>query len=361
MIPTAPADVLDDPDLLERADPGGMLRDVAGAPAQLREAAFTSAEVDVDHVLEGLRPRSIVVIGMGGSAVTGDVLAAVAGVAAPVPIVTHRGYGLPGWIGAADLVIGVSCSGTTEETLDAVEEAVRRGAPLIGVGAAGSPLLELVLAGRGAVFTVPGGRMPRASIWALSAPLLVVADRLRVAATGRDVLDATADVLDEWTHRCAPGKESFLNPAKDLALNLVDRLPVVWGTSPVGGVAAYRFASQLAENAKMPSVHGVLPEANHNQVVAFDDPRAAERVALVLLRDVDEHPQVARRADASRDLANERGIPVHELAPEGVTPLDRLASLIALGDFTSVYAGIARGADPSPVAVIDELKGMIRT
>ncbi|HVF18713.1 MAG TPA: bifunctional phosphoglucose/phosphomannose isomerase [Mycobacteriales bacterium] len=353
-------DALDDVAVLDTADPAGMLRDVAGAPAQLREAAFLAAEVDTSALLEGLRPRSVVVVGMGGSAIAGDVLAAVAGTTAPVPVHVHRGYGLPGWVGAADLVVGVSCSGGTEETLSAVEEAARRGAPLVGVAADPSPLAELVRASRGVVFPVPGGRQPRASIWALSAPLLVVGDRVGVARVTVEDFAAAADVLDEWTDRCRPTKESFLNPAKELALGLVDRLPVLWGTSPVAGVAAYRGSGQLAENAKTSSVYGVLPEANHNQVVAFDAGDAAERLTLVLLRDSVEHPQVTRRADVSRELADARGIPVHELRAEGEGPLARLASLIALVDFTSVYAAFLVGVDPTPVEPIVELKARIR-
>ena len=354
------ADVLDDLDSLEAGDPSGMLRDVAGAPAQLREAAFLAAEVDTTSLLEGLRPRSVVVAGMGGSAIAGDVLAAIGGVAAPIPVHVHRGYGLPGWVGAADLVVGVSCSGSTEETLSAVEEGARRGAALVGVAAEPSPLAELVRTARGALFPVPGGRQPRASIWALSAPLLVIGDRVGVTRVTPEDFGAAADVLDEWTDRCKPGKESFLNPAKELALGLLDRLPMVWGTSPVAGVAAYRGAGQLAENAKAAAVHGVLPEANHNQVVAFDGAGAAERLALVLLRDSVEHPQVAKRADVSRELADARGIPVHELRAEGDGPLARLASLIALMDFTSVYAAFLAGVDPTPVESIVELKARIR-
>lgn len=354
------ADALDDPEAIALADPGGMLPDVAGAPAQLRAASFTAAEVDTAGLLDGVRPRSIVVVGMGGSAIAGDVLAAVAGAAAPVPVLVHRDYGLPGWVGAADVVVGVSCSGMTEETISAVEEAARRGSPLIGVAASASPLAELVLSARGVLFDVPTGRMPRASIWALSAPLLVVATRLGVARVDADELAEAADVLDEWTERCKPAKEAFLNPAKDLALAITGRLPVLWGTSALAGVAAYRGACQLAENAKVSAVHGVLPEAAHNQVVSFDAPDAAERLALVLLRDSVEQPVVARRADVARRLADDRGIPTYELRAEGVGPLARLASLVALVDFTSVYSAILTGVDPSPVEAIVELKARVR-
>ena len=154
-------DLLDDPDGLEGADPAGMLRAVASAAAQVREAAALCVEAGVARLASDDLPRAVVVLGMGGSGVAGDVLAAVAGPTCPVPVLTHKGFGLPTWVGAADLVIAVSCSGTTEETLSTLDEAVRRGCRLLVVGAPGSPLQEL--ASRGRALFVPGnapGRPP---------------------------------------------------------------------------------------------------------------------------------------------------------------------------------------------------------
>lgn len=355
-------DLLDDVDALASADPGGMLREVAGAPAQFREAAFTAAEVDLSVVVDEVRPRAIVVAGMGGSGIAGDVMAAVAGPTCPVPITTHRGYGLPGWVGAADLVVAVSCSGATEETLAAADEARRRGARLVTVGGVGSPLAERAEQARSPHLPVPAGRMPRANIWALSVPLLVLGDRLGLLRAPASVLDDAADLLDVLTERCRPSKESFLNPAKSLALALCDRLPVAWASSPLAGVAAYRCSGQLAENAKRASVWGVLPEANHNQVVALDGTDPGESLHLLLLRDhpEHEHPQVAKRAAASRELAEERGIAVTEVVAEGTSPVARLASLFALVDFMSVYLALAQGADPSLMDSITALKARIR-
>lgn len=349
-------DLLDDPDGIEAADPDGMLRAVAGAPAQFREAVTTAYETDLSRVTDGGRPRAVVVTGMGGSGIAGDVLGAVAGLGAPAPVLTHRGYGLPGWVGPADVVVAVSCSGRTEETLSAAEEAVRRGARVVTVGAESSPLADLGARGRGAHVPVPGGRLPRASLWALSVPLLVLGDGLGVCRVARDDLDATADLLDVLTERYKAAKESFLNPAKSLALAFAEPLAVVWGTSGLAGVAAYRTACQFNENAKRPATWGVLPEANHNQVVPFDDPAAADRVRLLFLRDSDEHPSIARRVAVSQDLARERGIGFDEVVAEGGSPVARLASLVAAVDFTTTYLAVLLGVDPSVIAPIVQLK-----
>ena len=145
-------------------------------------------------------------------------------------------------------------------------------------------------------------------------------------------------------------------------------LPMIWGSSPLAGVAAKRFAAQLNENAKYPGIAGELPEANHNQVVAFDGPFAPGRgldaesgfpLRLVLLADSGEHPQVARRRAASAELASERGIRVSELTMAGKHPLERFASVVQLIDYATVYLGVASGVDPTPIQIIQELKERI--
>ena len=348
--------LLDEPDSIESADPGGMLRLVASAPAQFREAVTTAYESGLEAVPGEGRPRAVVVAGMGGSGIAGDVLAAVAGAGAPLPVLTHRGYGLPAWVGAADLVVAVSCSGRTEETLSAAEEAVRRGVRIATVGAADSPLAELGARGRGPHVPVKPGGVPRARLWSLAVPLLVLGDLLGACRAPRADLDATADLLDELTERYKAGKESFLNPAKNVAIKLADTLPVVWATSALAGVAAYRAACQFNENADRHAVWGVIPEANHNQVVTFDGPDAAEAFRIVYLRDAEEHPAVARRVEASQEMARQRGIGFDEFVAEGASPTARLASLVAIGDFVTTYLALVTRVDPTAMDPINELK-----
>lgn len=369
-------ELLDNPAGLEAADPGGMLPAVASAAAQVREAAAFTVEAGLSRLSGEDLPRSVVVLGMGGSGVAGDVLSAVAGPSCPVPILSHKGFGLPIWVGAADLVIAVSCSGTTEETLSTLDEAVRRGCRLIVVGAAGSPLEELATKGRALFVPVAQGRQPRASVFALSTPLVVAGDALGLLSCSAEEVEATAVLLEQLAGRNQPTAETVLNPSKTLALGLAGTLPVVWGSSPLTGVSAYRFACQLNENSKTPAAWGVLPEAGHNQVVAFDGPfaggprdifadpfedEAAERTRmhLVLLRDTEEHPAVARRALVVRDLARSRGLEVSELVAEGLSPFQRLASLVALGDWTTTYLALLQGNDPTPVEAITELKAAV--
>jgi glucose/mannose-6-phosphate isomerase len=373
-------DVLDDQAAIEAGDPSGMLRDIATSGAQVRTAVALSAEAGLESLVAEGRPRSIVIAGMGGSGISGDVLAAVAGPACPIPVVVHRGFGLPGWVGPADLVAAVSCSGSTEETLSAAEEAVRRGARLFGVGAAPSPLHDIATQASAphVAVTVPASRQPRAALWSLAVPLVMLAERFGLLGVP-PAADAAADLLDEVSQRCRPGSETFINPAKTLAVDIAGSLPMVWGSTPLAGVAATRLACQLAENAKYPALSGALPEVGHNQIVTLagpyagggggddddffrdrlDSPEGGTRLRLVVLRDSDEDSRLATRRAAVVKLAQERGVPTNELIAEGSSPLGRLASLVALGDYASVYVALLLGIDPTPVQPIVELKARV--
>ena len=265
---------LDDAELVEAGDPGGMLREVASSAAQVRTALRACDETDLSALGPDTRPRAIIAAGAGGSAFAGDALAAICGTGTPVQVAGVSGYQLPGWVGAADLVIAVSRSGQTAEVLALAGEAARRGCDLVVVSAPGSPLQEVVQAARGTFIPVTSGGPARSTPWALTVPLLVIASRLGVARIDAAVYESVAAAMEDISHQCRPSSESFVNPAKSLALDLVGTLPVIWGGSPLAAVAARRFSSQLAANAKYPSLLGVLPGAGHDQVAIFDGPFA---------------------------------------------------------------------------------------
>jgi glucose/mannose-6-phosphate isomerase len=370
--------VLDDLAALEARDPGAMLRAVGSAGAQVREALLRLDEDAVRAVVADGRPRGLVIAGMGGSGIAGDVVAAVAGPSCGLPIAVSRGYRLPGWVGPLDLVLAVSTSGETEETLAATDEALRRGARVVTAGRAGSSLAARAAGGRAVHLVVESsGRMPRANLWALVTPLLTVIDALGLASVPRGLLAGVADQLDETSAQCGPTRETYDNVEKKTELQLSGTLPMVWGTSDLAGVAALRFACQLAENAKQPAVHGALTEVHHNQIVTlagrygagggdltediFRDPLLdggpiRERLRLMLLRDTQELDPVVRRCAATRLLGDQYGVAVDELTATGEHPLERLASLIAPLDFASVYLALLEGTDPTPIDPIVTLK-----
>ncbi|HEX3706195.1 MAG TPA: SIS domain-containing protein [Mycobacteriales bacterium] len=377
-----PRDRLDDAAALEASDPSDMLRAVATSAAQIRASLAAVQEAPLTALGLDARPRAVVVAGMGGSGISGEVLATLCAAACPVPVVVHRGFSLPGWVGAADLVIAVSCSGTTAETLSSANEAARRGTRLLGVGAADSPLDDQCRSARGAYVPVTMQLAPRSSMWALVVPLLVVAERAGLLGLGASFadLEAAASRLESIASACRPDLELFVNPGKALAAELLGTLPMIWGSGEVGPVAALRTACQLMENAKAPALWGALPEAHHNQSVALDGSLAVPtgsatddddffrdrveeqeplRLRLVLARDDRGAPDAAARADASAEVARARGVAVSAVTAEGDSAIERLASLVGLLDFASVYLALASDIDPTPIGPIVDLKARL--
>lgn len=351
---------LDDVAGLAAADPGDMLGAVASAGEQVRQAIVACEKSSLPALNTGGRPRAVVVTGMGGSGIAGHVLQAAAGPECPVPVERVRGWTLPAWVSGEDLVIAVSSSGRTAETMTCTRTALERGARTVVVAAEGSPLVALAEQAGAPWVPVPAGRPPRANLWALSVPLLVAAHSLGVVDAEPRRLHALADLLDDIAAQCAPTAPERENPAKQLARQLNGTLPMIWGSSDLAGIAAYRLLCQLAENAKYPAVNGVLPEALHNQVVTFAAPRPSTlALRLVLLRDTVEYPQVSIGADEATALAVESGVPVSLLAAVGEHPLERMASLCAVGDFASVYLAVLCGVDPTPIEPITELKSRL--
>jgi glucose/mannose-6-phosphate isomerase len=392
------ADRLDTPDVIRAADPGDMLRQVASSAAQVRTALRSCQETDLSAFTPDARPRAIVAAGLASSGIAAEMLHALVGRSSPVQVVALRGGRLPGWVGAADVVIAVSGPGTTAETLAIATEAARRGCRLAGVGAEGSPLHRVAEQARAPFVRVVPAGLPRAMLWSLAVPLLVIAERLGVTRIEPDVYELAACRLEDVSHQCRPASESFVNPGKSLALDLAGALPVVWGTTELGAVAARRFVGQLAENAKYPAIAGVLPDAAYDQLAAFDGPfapaarppapeRAHEAPAdppdledlawdldydeteaqaigftplrLVLIADPGEDQRVSAQRAAITELAAQRGIGLSELAMDGEHPLVRLAGVLQLADYASVYLGIATGIDPGQAAAITDLSARI--
>ena len=346
--------VLDDKELLAQRDPGGMLGEVAGAGDQAR-AALRRAEA---APLVGPLPEVVVVAGMGGSGVAGDVLAALAFASSAVPVVAVKGDRLPAFVGPGTLLVAVSYSGNTAETLSAVEQGLAAGARLVAV-ASGGALAELARRHGGPLVTVeaPPGRSPRAAPWSLLIPVCSAAEAAGVLPPLRDQVLAAADALDAEAAALGPAAPSDANPAKQAALQLVDRLPVVWGSGQLGAVAAARFRTECNENAKVSVVSSALPEANHNDVMGLEGGLGPGR-ALVLLRDeAGEHERDGRRIAAALEALGVEG-PVLRRAGEG-PGLVRLARLTAFTDFASTYLAIARGVDPTPIRTIDRVKAAL--
>jgi len=340
---------LDDPRALERVDRHDTRRVLTDFPAHCRQG----------HALQpipaptGGRPRLVVVAGMGGSAAGGDLVAASAAETLDVPILVHRGYGLPAAAGRESLVVALSYSGDTAEVLSAVDVALERRSPVVTVTAGGA--LGALAQARGLPrVTLPAGLMPRMALGYLTFSLLnVLAACGAPAASEADVEDALS-VLRDQGEDLVPARPTDKNEAKRLALAIGTRLPAVYG-GPLTGAVAYRWKTDLEENAKVLAIAGAVPEMNHNEIEVWSGPGAGGRHA-VILREDSEPPEIVRRFTLLRELLGPDAGGVSEVWARGSGRLARLLSLAALGQWVSYYVAMLHGKDPWPVPVLTEVK-----
>jgi len=347
---------LDDLEAAQALDKGGMLALVEAFPVHCEEGWRLGTEVASGTG----RPEfdTIVFAGMGGSAVAGDIAAGLLAGELSVPCLVWRDYGLPAWAGKDALVICSSYSGETEETLSAFREALVRGCRLIGVTSGGT-LERECRAAEVPVIPLPGGLPPRAS---LGYALLAVLSLFRAWGLGgppevevREAVTALRRLADRL-RLSVPQEE---NPAKSLAKKVSVSLPVLLAAGRHLGPVAYRWRTQLNENAKMAAYNCEFPELDHNEIVAWRRPFNVERPLALFLRDASEPKRLRKRVEITREILKAAGVPAEEVRGEG-GPFSSALCLISFGDYVSVYASFARGLDPTPVAAIESLKAKMR-
>jgi glucose/mannose-6-phosphate isomerase len=343
---------LDDLGALRAGDPGGMLDIVAALPAHAREGyAAGRAVTDLPSVDD---VSAVIFCGMGGSAVAGDILRALYRHRLGVPFDVHRSPVLPAYCGPHTFVIASSYSGSTAETLACFREAVVRGCRVIALSSGGPLAAEARQAGY-AVVPAPPGFMPRAALGHLAFGAIGALESVGLLPPAAGEVEETVSELTAIAGRLGPEVPRASNDAKELAWQLGDRVPVIWGGEGIASVAAARWKTQFNENAKVPAWASSLPELDHNEVVGWTRP-AGDGYMVIALRDEDEHPDVAARFPLSLDIAREAGCVTAEEWAAGRSALARLSSLILMGDFSSTSAALARAADPTPIGAIDRLK-----
>ncbi len=327
-----------------------------GLPEQIESADVSARSIQGLPSADGV--TSVVVLGMGGSGIGGDVCNAIAGPACRVPIVVSKHYECPSFVGPDTLVFAVSVSGNTEETLGAVHVARQAGARIVMVAAGG----ELArLAGEWGVplvvvdATIP---MPRAAIGAVSIPLLVVLERLGLAAGLSPQIEAAVAQL----RRRRDELRGPDNPADRLAARIGGTLPLVYGGGLLGEVAAWRWKGQFNENPKVPAFCNRVPELTHNELAGWAQHGDVTRqvLSLVLLRHDFEHPHVSRRFDFVISACDEVVLDVHTVHAEGDGPLAQLMDLVMQGDLVTLHLALRSRVDPGPIAVLEDLKNWLR-
>ncbi|MER5944922.1 SIS domain-containing protein [Streptomyces sp. NPDC001904] len=370
--------LLDDPDALARADRRGLLRGAAEAGARVRTAARYATEAGIAELKPDGRPRAVLIAGPGTAALgVAEFIGRLAGSACPVVRLRSTGvapasgalrWELPGWAGSVDLLLIATPDGGEPSLSLLVEQAYRRGVTVVAVAPSGSPLTESVAGAHGLFVPMatapydeqetPVAASAPGSLWALLTPLLALLDRTGLLSAPPEDLEKVADRLDRTAERCGPAIATYGNPAKTLASELADALPLIWTEGAAAGPAGRRFAAALAELAGRPALAADLPEAlpAHGALLASDlaagadpddffrdrvDEAQALRARVVLLRDRPTGGLSA--APAARELALSHGTAISELEPEEGSDLETLAELIAVTDFAAVYLGLASG------------------
>ncbi len=344
---------LDDLDVVQRIDTRGMLRLVGELPQQVA-AAWQQAG---DLILPAAYSRldQIVVAGMGGSAISGDLVAGLVNDSCRAPIVVLRDYTLPAWIDEHTLLIASSNSGNTEETLAVATAAQARGVPLLML-TGGGRLAELGTTWRVPVVRFHYAAPPRAALGYPFTLLLGILFQLGYIPNPGAELDDALQAMAEVT---AEAHEDVLiadNGAKQMALRLFDRLPIVYGASFLTGVAR-RWKGQFNENADSLAAYEELPEANHNAVVGTKVATGVlSRSTVLILTSPLFHPRTQVRIELTAELLEKRRLRVEVIEGRGQTRLAHLLSLIHLGDYVSVYLALLNEVDPSEMTPIDFLK-----
>jgi glucose/mannose-6-phosphate isomerase len=336
---------------IAQLDPSGQLNDILDLPEHLRDALW---RVESANLTPQDSPGGLVVAGMGGSGIGGLLARAVLGDRASRPIVCARDYALPPWTTPDVTVLCSSYSGDTEETLAAYEAAGAVGARRI-VCTTGGRLAQAARGDGVPVIPLPGGYQPRVAVGYGLVVALEVAALAGVAESLHTEIDVAAAHAEQLAADWGPDAEDSL--AKRLARSLYDTTPQIIGAGLTASVA-YRFKTQFNENAKMPCFAAELPEFDHNEIVGFDG-AAGGRFSAVLLDDSDLHPRVRTRIGLTQAALEPNAAVVERVQSIGETRVERLVSLVLLGDLVSLYAAILRGVDPGQVDTLSNLKAAL--
>lgn len=344
--------MLDDTERMAELDSDDMLETSEGFPEQIEDVV---ERLDIN--LLPFQPDNIVVTGMGGSAIVGDTLKSFLANRIKVPIYVNRDYTLPSFVGEDTLLIVVSYSGNTEETLSAAREGLDRDAKVVAITSNGD-LEDMCQKERFVLLNAPTGYPPRAAFAFLFVPVLILLSELLIYDSEVDILDSVS-ALKELRDRIKVDVPTEDNEAKKLAKRIDGKIPIIYGHSIYNAVAN-RWHTQFNENSEILSWYGAFPEMNHNEIVGWDGDENKDDFIPIFLRDEKEPEKINKRIELTKELVFDCEVDdMVEVWTDADTQLARILYLVYLGDYVSVYLALLRGKDPSPVKIIDELKSRL--
>ncbi|RKY80014.1 bifunctional phosphoglucose/phosphomannose isomerase [candidate division KSB1 bacterium] len=340
---------------IDRFDVSRMIDLLNSFPHQIEEAIALGERFNLPNPKKEI--RQVVLAGMGGSAIGGNLLQRLMFSASSLPMTVMRYYELPAWVNENSLVILSSFSGNTEETLSAFKQAGLRKAQRLCI-TSGGQLAQMAAEQDVPVIKIPGGRPPRTALGYLMIPILVLFAKLGWVKLVPDSFNELLTYLHRKVEEFAPDNDHEGNLALRTAQQLCNRLPIIYNSvmlEPVG----LRWKGQFSENSKILAFQNNVPEMNHNEIVGWE--RVGKLgmqslVQVIYLCDKEDHPRVQTRLEVMKEIFHLNNVQVMEFFSEGESLLARLFSLIILGDYISYYLAILNDVDPTPIRNIDLLK-----
>ena len=344
---------LDSSGVHKKLDPAGMRERIRELPQQCLKAWQQALDFKVPSSYAKI--NKIVILGMGGSAIGGDLLSSLNAIDGKVPISVCRDYVLPKFIDAKTLIIASSYSGMTEETLSAFNQALATPAKKLVV-TTGGKLKAIAEQNNFPVFTINYVSPPRAALAHSFFPLLGICQKLGIVSEKSKDVAEMAQVLQDLQPIIDEDCPLKRNPAKQLATKLHQHLAIIYGAGFLSPVAL-RWKTQINENSKAWAYHEILPELNHNAVVGYKFPaEQAQTLFVVFLRSPDLHPRTLLRYKFTGEMLNQAKVSHETIDARGKSALSHMMSLVFFGDWVSYYLALFNETDPSPVKIIDFLK-----
>jgi glucose/mannose-6-phosphate isomerase len=347
-----PKETIDDLNILKGVDGNNMLALVNKLPDTMEEGWALAEAADIP---KSGKIGSLVISGMGGSAISGDIVSLILRNKADFPVFVNRNYSCPKFVGASTLFIAVSYSGNTEETLFAFKEAVQKGAKIISISSGGE-LKELSKKNKVPFIEVPKGLPPRAALGYLLSSILnalVKSGNLNIKGD----FEETKKLLKQLSKKYGVASGLRENEAKQMAVRLHGKIPVIIASDGTTSAAGLRWKTQLNENSKMTAILSIFPELDHNDLVNYSFLKpGGHNYSFVVLRDDGDLERMKKRIEVTKSLISGNVGGIVEVWSQGESVLARTMSLIFFGDYLSVYLAVLSGIDPTPVEIIEKLK-----
>lgn len=346
---------LDDNQKLTSIDKSNMIDFCENAANHYKQAAKLSEKITVNYP----KPDNIIIAGMGGSGIGGDLLKDWARNQISVPIEVNRDYQLPNYADNKTLVFIMSYSGDTEESLGAFLDALKRKCMIYCISSGGA-LLQCAEKLGVPYLRVPGGMPPRVALPYLFVPLVICMEKLGLVSGVSEELKEALTFIEKVSRENASGVPAGDNFSKTLALGIGMLVPVVYGFGFYRSVAM-RFKQQFNENSKIAAKWEVFSELNHNEIVGWENMGEQNKgFFAIFIRDKEEPLEIKGRIETTKQIMNQAGLQVFEVQVQGKSPLAKMLSTVILGDFASVYLAVLHGVDPTPVKTINQLKDMLK-